>query len=161
MKFLSLFALLLLDSLSKVGALLWVAPLRFESYPYGGIPLFSDFLGVSFSLNTVFNTGAAWGLFSGYPSVLFALRVVVIGALVFSLCAKKGKGGSFSLWLIATGALGNAFDYLFYGHVVDFFHFVFWGYSFPIFNCADAYISLGAAWLILAGSSSRKKVLSA
>jgi signal peptidase II len=39
-------------------------------------------------------------------------------------------------------------DYLLYGHVIDFFHFVFWGYSFPIFNCADSYITLGVLGLI-------------
>lgn len=53
------------------------------------------------------------------------------------------------MWLIVTGAAANAFDYLRYGYVVDFFHFTFWGYSFPIFNLADTYITLGAASLFL------------
>jgi signal peptidase II len=38
---------------------------------------------------------------------------------------------------------------LLYGHVVDFLHFTFWGYSFPIFNLADTYITLGVIGLLL------------
>ena len=54
-----------------------------------------------------------------------------------------------ALWLIAVGAIGNALDYCLYGHVIDFIHFTFWGRTFPIFNLADTYITLGAIWLIL------------
>jgi Lipoprotein signal peptidase len=53
------------------------------------------------------------------------------------------------MWLIVTGAIGNAFDYWRYGHVIDFLHFTFWGSSFPVFNLADAYITLGAISLFL------------
>jgi signal peptidase II len=47
-----------------------------------------------------------------------------------------------------TGAIGNGIDYLAYGHVIDFFHFCFWGYSFAIFNLADSYITLGVFALL-------------
>ncbi len=159
MKFLFLFGLLSLDILSKIGALSWVAPMHSGSYPFGGIGILQNIFGISFSLNTVFNTGAAWGIFSGYPLLLFLFRVLMIGGLVFFLCFEKKKAKNFPLWLIATGAIGNAIDYLLYGHVVDFFHFVFWGVSFPVFNCADAYISIGVAWLFLF-ESCKKKALS-
>jgi signal peptidase II len=141
--------LLVLDMVSKVGAIHWIPPLQWGSYPFGGIPLFSDVFGISFSLNTIVNTGAAWGLFSGYPGLLFVLRTaLVLGLGVYLYMFHRPLTKMASLWLVAVGAIGNAIDYLLYGHVIDFFHFVFWGYSFPIFNLADSYITLGVIALL-------------
>lgn len=149
------FSLFILDVVSKMLAMHWVAPLQWGSYPFGGVPLFSDFLGISFSLNTIVNTGAAWGLFAGYPGLLFGFRVVlVLGLGIYLYLFHRPMIRMASLWLVAVGAIGNAVDYLLYGHVIDFFHFVFWGYSFPIFNMADAYITLGVAGMLF---TSRKK----
>lgn len=140
--------LLALDFLSKICALHWIPHLSWGEYPFGGIPIF-NYLGISFSLNTIYNTGAAWGLFSGNPGLLFAFRIailVVIGGYLYFYNRPLLKNAA--LWLVATGAIGNAIDYLMYGHVVDFLHFTFWGYSFPIFNLADSYISLGVVALL-------------
>lgn len=137
------FFLLALDIASKIAALEWIPPLKFTEYPFGGIALFSQF-GISFSLNCVANTGAAWGLFPGHPALLFAFRaVVILGLIAYLLVFHRGETPRFPLWLIATGAIGNALDFLFYGYVVDFLHFVFWGHSFPLFNFADSYITCG------------------
>jgi len=119
-------------------------------YPFGGIGIFSDFLGISFSLNYVVNTGAACGMFPEHPSLLFGLRIAIILALlVYLLFFNRGARGHFPLWLVATGAIGNAIDFGLYGQVVDFIHFNFWGRSFPIFNCADSYITIGVLSLLL------------
>lgn len=147
--FLSFPLLLALDILSKVAALRFIPHLQWGSYPFGGIPIFSDFFGISFSLNTIFNTGAAWGVFNGYPGLLFFLRVAIIAGFgVYLYLYQRPSTKKISLWLIGAGAVGNAVDYLLYGHVVDFLHFVFWGYSFPIFNLADSYITLGAIGIL-------------
>ena len=149
-RFILLFVLLCLDVASKLGAILWLHPLQGSVYPYGGVPVFANILGVSFSLNYVVNSGAAWGLFSGHATLLFFFRVLMIFGLVgYLVFNRKRKGLKFPFWLIVTGALGNVIDYGLYDHVIDFFHFVFWGYSFPIFNFADAYISLGVLTLLL------------
>lgn len=50
--------------------------------------------------------------------------------------------------LIMGGATGNLIDYFRFGYVIDMFHFTFWGYSFPVFNFADAAISIGALCLL-------------
>lgn len=146
-----LFPLLLaLDFISKIVALEWIPPLQWGYYPFGGIPVFHDIFGVSFSLNTIFNTGAAWGLFAGNAGLLFILRIailIVVGLYLYYFHRPVIRLAS--LWLVATGAIGNAIDYLLYGHVVDFLHFVLWGYSFPIFNFADSYITIGVMALIL------------
>jgi signal peptidase II len=125
--------------------------LRGEGYPYGGIGIFSNFLGISFSLNYTINTGAAWGILAGYSDLLFLFRVAVIATLLIILWRRPGIASA--LWLVVAGALGNALDFLLYGHVVDFLHFVFWGYSFPLFNLADLSITGGAVLLFLRKSS--------
>lgn len=141
--------LLFLDFSSKICALHWIPPLSWGDYPFGGIPLFNLF-GISFSLNTVFNTGAAWGLFPGNPGLLFAFRMTILIALgLYLYFFQRPITQKTALWLVATGAVGNAIDYLLYGHVVDFLHFTFWGHSFPIFNFADSYITLGVIGLLL------------
>jgi len=138
--------LLGLDILSKLAAIQWIPSLQGGAYPFGGIPVFADFLGISFSLNYIVNTGAAWGVFAGHATLLFIFRILVILGLGAYLLLRKR---SVFLWLVLTGAIGNVLDYLLYGHVIDFFHFVFWGRSFPIFNLADSYITLGVLGLIL------------
>ena len=147
-----LFVLLTLDLATKFLALHLIPAFEFGPYPFGGIPIFS-FGGITFSLNYIVNTGAAWGFFAGYSGLLFALRLAIISALVFFVPKR------FPIWLIITGAIGNSIDYCLYGHVIDFFHFTFWGYSFPIFNVADSCITLGVmALLFLKSKDERVKV---
>ena len=150
--------LLALDVSSKILALKWVPSMlpKVFGYPYGGISLF-DCKGLSFSLNTVVNTGAAWGIFQGHSGVLFLIRMAIVAALISYLLFlnKKEKAPSLPLWLIVTGAIGNGIDYIAYGHVIDFFHFCFWGYSFPIFNLADCYITIGVATLLLVSRAAK------
>ncbi len=131
-----------LDLLTKLIALHFIPPLSYAPYPFGGIPVFS-FGGITFSLNYIVNTGAAWGVFAGFSGWLFILRTSIILFLLFFVPKK------FPTWLVVTGALGNVIDYCLYGHVIDFFHFTFWGYSFPIFNLADSCITLGVLTLLL------------
>lgn len=141
-KWMVVFLLLLaLDFATKVIAMNEIPYLSYGPYPFGGIGVFS-FGGVTFSLNYIVNTGAAWGMFAGYPGLLFALRVALILAMVFFIPKQ------IPIWLVLTGAIGNAIDYCLYGHVIDFFHFTFWGSSFPIFNIADSCITIGILALL-------------
>jgi signal peptidase II len=149
-RFLLFASLLGLDLLAKWAAIEWIPPIRSSDrlFPFGGIGIF-DWLGVSFSLNYTTNTGAAWGLFPNYPGLLFSLRAaVIVGLVAYLLVSKGSKASKFPLWLVVTGAIGNVIDFCLYGHVIDFFHFVFWGRSFPIFNIADSCITLGVLALI-------------
>ncbi len=47
------------------------------------------------------------------------------------------------------GAIGNLYDRLVHGYVVDYLSFHWGGYYFPAFNLADSAITLGAIGLIL------------
>jgi signal peptidase II len=53
-----------------------------------------------------------------------------------------------SLGLILGGALGNLWDRLVFGYVVDFISVHYAGSYFPAFNLADSAISLGAACML-------------
>jgi signal peptidase II len=119
------------------------------TYPYGGIAVFEDFLGIDFSLNYVFNKGAAWGMLSSFQDYLFYARLTIIGGMFGYILFFAERRLQFPLFLIITGALGNILDHLLYGHVIDMFHFRFWGYSFPVFNIADSAIFCGVSLLIL------------
>jgi len=120
------------------------------SYPYGGIGVFQDFLGIDFSINCVLNKGGAWGVFSSFPKVLLGVRIGIILALaVYTLFINPLKKRTFPFLLIIIGALANIIDVFIYGAVVDMFHFVFWGYSYPVFNVADMLIFFGVAILIM------------
>ena len=56
---------------------------------------------------------------------------------------------AFSLSMLLGGAIGNLWDRLLWGHVVDFLQFHYANWYFPSFNVADSAITVGAACLIL------------
>lgn len=151
---------LLLDVLTKYYTCLYIPKMSrsHSSFPFGGIGIFGDFFGISFSLNHVENQGAPWGIFSAYSSLLFIARLLIIVALIFYVSYFNHiKARRFPVWLIITGAIGNVIDYVLYGHVIDMFYFVFWGYSYPVFNIADSMICSGIFILVLHSLFHRSK----
>jgi signal peptidase II len=125
--------------------------IRYQKYPYGGIPVFENFLGIEFSISHQINKGAAWGVLAEYQVPLLYLRIALILALlVYFLFFNKHSSWNIPLALIVAGALGNVLDFFIYGHVVDMLHVVLWGYDFPVFNIADSAICIGVAWLFVA-----------
>lgn len=128
-------------------------------YPYGGIGIFKNFLGIEFSINHTINYGAAWGMFAEVKDFLLVLRIIMIaGLLGYLFFYNKNKSWQFPLVLISMGALGNVIDTFVYGHVVDMFHFILWGYDFPVFNVADSCITIGVAWLFISSLLHPQKV---
>ena len=104
------------------------------------------------ALYRTYNTGIAFSLFSSFGDKgLIVLTLAVIGFVSY-LAFKTGPGqvlARVGFALIIGGALGNLIDRAIYGHVVDYvlFHTPVW--SFAVFNLADAFISVGAALVIL------------
>ncbi len=122
-------------------------------YPYGGIAVFKDVLGIEFSLVHATNKGAAWGILGGYQGWLIGLRIaIVLGVMAYFFLSNRHPYWRIPLMLIIAGALGNIVDYFFYGHVIDMFHFILWGYDYPVFNVADASIFIGICSLFLVSS---------
>ena len=94
-----------------------------------------------------YNTGAAFGMFKDGSMVFTVLAFVVIAAILFYYPKVEHDDWSLRLALSMQlgGAMGNLIDRLTIGHVTDF---VSVG-NFPVFNVADASISVGAAVLFL------------
>jgi signal peptidase II len=106
-----------------------------------------------FSLILTFNSGAAFSLFAdadGWQRWFFA-AVAVVAAILITWLLKRGGTAMycFGLALILGGALGNVWDRLTIGRVVDFLLFHYERWSWPAFNVADSAISVGAALLII------------
>ena len=106
-----------------------------------------------FSLILTFNAGAAFSFLAdadGWQRWFFAL--IALGAAVLITWLLK-RGGSamycFGLALILGGALGNVWDRIVIGRVVDFLLFHYERWSWPAFNVADSAICVGAALLII------------
>jgi len=106
-----------------------------------------------FSLILTFNAGAAFSIFAdadGWQRWFFA-AVALGAAVVITWLLRRGGSTMYCLGLalILGGALGNVWDRLTIGRVVDFLLFHYQGWSWPAFNVADSAISVGAALLIL------------
>ncbi len=96
------------------------------------------------------NTGTAWGLFSNFQIPLLIVRILIIcGLLGYLLFFRPAKYLRLPLFIIAAGALGNILDFFLYGHVIDMFYFIFYKYSYPIFNIAYSAIFCSIVYLIL------------
>ena len=105
------------------------------------------------SLVLAFNTGAAFSFLAtvgGWQRWLFAV-IAVAACVVMVWLLRRGGRALFcaGLALIIGGALGNLYDRLTLGHVVDFVLLHYRGWYYPAFNVADSAITLGAAALIL------------
>ena len=106
-----------------------------------------------FNLVLVFNKGAAFSFLAaapGWQTPVFA-AIAVVAAVVISILIFRNAGNKIfcgALGLILGGALGNLYDRLVYGQVVDFLDFHVAGWHWPAFNVADSAITLGAGILI-------------
>ena len=103
-------------------------------------------------LIVVWNRGVSYGLFPQHSEFgRWALVAVSIAAAVgLSLWLRRVEGRllSAALGLIVGGAIGNAVDRIAYGAVFDFIHFHVAGFSWYVFNVADAAIVAGVIGLV-------------
>jgi signal peptidase II len=112
------------------------------------------------SLVLAFNRGAAFSFLAGmggWQRWLFA--IIAVGACAAMLWLMRRGGRALfcaALALIIGGALGNLYDRLTLGHVVDFVLLHYRDWYYPAFNVADSAITIGAAALILDGFRERR-----
>jgi len=99
----------------------------------------------------VLNTGVSFGLFGGGAGrwILSAFSVLVAIALAVWATRSDRKLMTAAIGLVMGGALGNVFDRIRFGGVVDFLDFSGTGLFPWIFNIADAGITVGVVLLIL------------
>ncbi|GLH17723.1 MULTISPECIES: signal peptidase II [Pseudomonas] len=109
-----------------------------------------------FSWTLAYNTGAAFSFLadsSGWQRWLFALIAIVVSAVLVVWLKRLGRNDTWlavALALVLGGALGNLYDRVALGHVIDFI-LVHWQnrWYFPAFNIADSAITVGAIMLAL------------
>jgi signal peptidase II len=109
-----------------------------------------------FHLTHVADTGALFGLLAGLPPPLRGLVFITVPLLAIALILyfqfRSGEGDvlvQVGLSLILGGALGNLYDRISFGHVVDFLDFSLAGHHWPAFNIADSCICVGVCSLVL------------
>lgn len=108
-----------------------------------------------FNLTHVYNYGAAFSFLhdaGGWQRWFFtAIAIVVVSLILWWLkqCTRQQTMLPVAFCLIVGGALGNAYDRLVLGHVVDFLVLYYQQWSWPAFNVADSAICLGAFLLII------------
>ncbi|AZE71049.1 Lipoprotein signal peptidase [Pseudomonas synxantha] len=116
-----------------------------------------------FSWTLAYNTGAAFSFLAdggGWQRWLFALIAVVVSAVLVVWLKRLGRDDTWlaiALALVLGGALGNLYDRIALGHVIDFI-LVHWQnrHYFPAFNFADSAITVGAIMLALDMFKSKK-----
>ena len=134
------FFLLFIDRFSKI---LSILKLKNNS----SFIIIKDFL----SLEYVKNTGGAWGILEKYTFILIIISTIFIflcSIIYFRLCfISSYKLLKISLLLVISGAIGNLYDRIRYGYVIDFISFDF--IKFPVFNISDIFITIGIILIII------------
>ncbi|MGE7601874.1 signal peptidase II [Peribacillus sp. NPDC097675] len=97
------------------------------------------------------NRGAAWGILQGQMWFFYIITIAVIIGVVYYIqkMAKTSRLLGVSLGLMLGGAIGNFIDRIVRHEVVDFVHTYIFSYSFPVFNIADAALSIGVVLLVI------------
>jgi len=102
------------------------------------------------------NTGAAFSLFADSPShwktimlISFSAVAMVVVSFLLWKQSRPLTMTSIALSFILGGAVGNLWDRVASGRVVDFLDFYYRQYHWPVFNLADSAIVVGASLLVL------------
>ena len=104
-----------------------------------------------FTITFVKNPGVAFGWFPDWklPPILMALVMIIIITYYSLKLPEEERITRWALALLVGGAVGNLYDRVTYGFVVDFFLFHFGTFDFPVFNIADIIIDLGVFMLFI------------
>lgn len=129
----------------------WTKTLASEYLNYAEPVVLTSF----FNLTLLHNTGAAFSFLSdagGWQHWLFG-GVAGLVSLVIGVWLYRAPAGAvllkLALCLILAGALGNLWDRITLGYVVDFIQLHYQTYYWPAFNIADAVITIGACIIVL------------
>lgn len=111
-----------------------------------------------FSITYVRNIGAAFSIFEGQRWMLAVVAIVISGVIVYLLYrnSRLKRLENFSLALILGGAVGNVFDRIYHGFVVDFLDVNFGDWHYPTFNIADCAICIGIVLFIISNYKTKK-----
>jgi signal peptidase II len=126
----------------------WAKLLVFEKLTY----LESIKLTPFFSIVHARNYGGVFGFLSQYQFAKYIFTIfplLIIAVLIYIVLTHKFVfPKTLSLLCILSGAIGNIYDRISYGYVIDFLDAYYKGYHWPAFNVADISITFGIClWL--------------
>ncbi len=104
------------------------------------------------SLYRTWNQGIAFSMLWGLNDLaLIAITLAITGFIIWlaSRTPPEKIAARLGFAMIVAGAIGNLIDRSVFGHVVDYILFHTESWSFAVFNLADAFISVGAALIVL------------
>ncbi|SDX33419.1 MULTISPECIES: signal peptidase II [Salimicrobium] len=112
------------------------------------IPVIDSFL----LLTSHRNQGAAWGILQGQMLFFYIITVLIVGFLIYYMQTqgKNSRWSAVAIALLLAGAIGNFIDRLFRKEVVDFVDVYIGSYNYPIFNVADASLTIGVILFLIA-----------
>jgi len=107
------------------------------------------------------NRGAAWGMLEGQMWLFYVVTLLVVVGIIYFF-QKEGKTNrlfAISLMFLLGGAIGNFIDRIWRKEVVDFVDVLIpvINYDFPIFNVADAALTIGVVLIIIHVIAEEKK----
>jgi signal peptidase II len=147
-------AVFVADQLTK----LWIV----NHYQYGASEAVNSF----FNLVRVHNFGAAFSFLNNeggwqrWGFSIFAALVSLVILVWITRLSSQQKLEGLALALILGGALGNLYDRVTLGYVVDFLDFHWSNRHFPAFNIADSAISIGAVFILIDSFFKRPETVS-
>ena len=113
-----------------------------------------------FNLVLAWNTGVSFSLFDSYGNMGTLILTITSGMITLFFFAwmvmSKRLWTTSALAMIIGGALGNLYDRVTYGAVVDFLDFYIGSYHWPAFNLADTFITIGVIFILLDSFFDRK-----
>lgn len=135
----TIIAIFLLDQLSKIYVI--------KNFKLGES---RDVIKGLFKWTYVQNKGVAFGAFQGLIPLIVIISIIAVIGIVLYLHKKREEHSNwarFGLLFIVGGAVGNLYDRIFRGFVVDFFDF--YGIWHAIFNVADIAINIGIVLIVI------------
>ncbi len=113
---------------------------------------FHNFIPIFFFLDitNIHNYGVSFGLLSGlvHPSVLVIIGLLIASFIYYLMISSAEVIEEFGLLIILSGAISNIIDRIYNGYVVDFIYLHYKDFSWPAFNFADIYITIGIIMIL-------------
>ena len=104
------------------------------------------------NISLIWNEGIAFGLLSFDHANLYnflTILIILIIFFIFMMTLKSYGLKKIALIMVLGGALGNAFDRIFYKAVPDFIDFHIGNFHWFIFNVSDIFITFGVIMMII------------
>ena len=110
----------------------------------------NPYQGKLLNLTYLENRGAAFGILQDNRIFFILLTIVIVAGLIYYFIKNYKTNPqilNIALAFVISGAIGNFYDRLIQGYVVDFLEFAF--VKFPVFNVADTFVTVGSFLIII------------